>query len=157
MMKRTRRPGRHDKAEHKKQRTWPVGWTSLMLLLQSLGMGALAYHDYLAIPPQFPWPPSDMHQVTELIEIFFSTTLYAMLALVMLFTALAFFRLARRAWLMALGIQGVVLSIALVLYTHSRPPYLYLLMVFSIYIVIYLHYYEVQLPFQYEDQPEGGV
>ena len=153
MFKRKRRTERPEKSKRKKQRTWPVGWTSLLLLLQSLSLGALAYHD---IPFRYTWPARTLYQVTELIELFFSATLYAVLAVVTLLTAVAFFRLARSAWLMALGVQGVVLSIALVLYTHSRPPYLYLLMVFSIYMVINLHYYEVQLPFQPETEEEAA-
>jgi uncharacterized membrane protein len=55
---------------------------------------------------------------------------------------------ARNAWFIAVAVQGLSLLGALVQYVRSRPPYVFLLMAYCIFMVIYLHYYEVQEPFE---------
>jgi hypothetical protein len=48
----------------------------------------------------------------------------------------------RIAWLMAMLVQGLSLLTALVLYFNQKPGYVYVIMLYSIFMVIYLNYFE---------------
>jgi hypothetical protein len=53
----------------------------------------------------------------------------------------------RRRWAVVCGFttQGLSLLLALSLYAHSRPPLMYLVMLYCIGLVIYLNYAQAQL------------
>jgi hypothetical protein len=70
------------------------------------------------------------------------------LGLLALLAGIGFLRLWRTAWLMAMLLQGLSLVTALVLYFNHKPVYVYVLMVYSILIVVYLNYSEVYATFQ---------
>jgi hypothetical protein len=60
-----------------------------------------------------------------------------------LIAALALCRLRRSTWLVALSVQGVQLTLALVLYFTTKPAYVSVLMALGVVMVLYLQYSEV--------------
>lgn len=64
------------------------------------------------------------------------------LSLLAFLAAIGFFRLWRAAWLMAMLLQGLSLLAALFLYFNQRPGYVYIIMLYSILMVLYLNYFE---------------
>jgi hypothetical protein len=62
-------------------------------------------------------------------------------------TAIGFWRMWRQAWLQAMLLQALCLALALILYYWQKPGFVYLLMAFSIFMVLYLNYYEVRAAF----------
>jgi uncharacterized membrane protein HdeD (DUF308 family) len=118
-----------------KTRTWPIVWVSLLLLLQT---AAFAYLGYNNRPHQLET------EFYPLVRSFFPAFIYLFISLLTLLTALSFLRRIPGAWLAALTMQGIDLAAALILYLNSRPSYIYLIMAVSIYLVIYLHYNDLQ-------------
>lgn len=70
------------------------------------------------------------------------------LALLALLAAISFFRLWRAAWIMAMLTQGLSLFTALLLYFNQRPGYVYVIMLYSIFLVIYLNTAEISTSFE---------
>jgi len=62
--------------------------------------------------------------------------------------AIGMFYLRRGAWLIALLVQGLSLFMALIIYLEDRSPYSYVVMGTSTFLVIYLHYSDIQLLFR---------
>ena len=77
-----------------------------------------------------------------------ASVVFASLALPMLITGLLFLGLWRMAWPIALFLQALALALALVIYFNFRHPYVYLVMLFSIFMVFYLNHYEIQTTFR---------
>lgn len=69
--------------------------------------------------------------------------LFALVGVLALIAALGLFRLRQAAWVLAMGVQGIQLLVALVLYFTLKPQYVYLIMVCSVFMVLYLNYSEV--------------
>lgn len=65
-----------------------------------------------------------------------------------LFASIGFFRLWKYAWLSAMMLQGLCMTMALNLYFTEKPLYVYVLMIYCIIMVIYLNYSEVILAFR---------
>ena len=70
------------------------------------------------------------------------------LSLLAILAAISFLRLWRNAWTNAMLLQGFTLLIALILYFTGKPFYVYILMLYSIFMVLYLNHYEVQVAFR---------
>jgi hypothetical protein len=64
------------------------------------------------------------------------------LSLLALLSGISFLGMWRIAWLMAMLVQGLSLLTALVLYFNQKPGYVYVIMLYSIFMVIYLNYFE---------------
>jgi hypothetical protein len=71
-------------------------------------------------------------------------------------TAGGFWRMWRQAWLQAMLLQALCLALALILYYWQKPGFVYLLMAFSIFMVLYLNYYEVRAAFGERPIEIGG-
>ena len=63
-----------------------------------------------------------------------------LLTILALSTAYGFIRSWRIAWTQAISVQGVTLTIALILYFQSKPLHIYLLMLIGIFMTVYLNY-----------------
>lgn len=80
---------------------------------------------------------------------------------VALVAAVGFFRLWRPAWTVGVGIQGLSLLVAILLYFYSgvRPGYVYAGMAYHVFTVVYLNSYGVRTVFRVgspeEDEHEG--
>lgn len=73
---------------------------------------------------------------------------FSSLALPMLLIGLIFLGGRRFAWVLAVFMQALILSLTLVGYFAFRHPYIYIVMVYSIFMVFYLNHYEIQASFR---------
>jgi hypothetical protein len=127
------------------RRNWPVLILGFLLLFQGLSsffIGGL----YAAII-EIDWAITAEDYLINIPlglrgGVFFAIGILAILA------AIGFFRLWPGGWLNAVMVQGTSLLISLFLYFHEKPFYIYLIMAFSIFMVIYLNYSEVKEAFQ---------
>ena len=83
------------------------------------------------------------------------------LSVLAIVAAVGFLGLWRRAWTLALLLQGLTLLTALLLYLDRKPWYIYILMLYSIVMVLYLHDGDVRHPFRTQrvaqDQPDAVI
>jgi hypothetical protein len=85
--------------------------------------------------------------IAEPVNALAMSIIFIPLSLLALLAAVGFFRLWRAAWVMAMLTQGLSLLTALVLYFNQQPGYVYISMLFSIFMVIYLNTSEVYAAF----------
>jgi hypothetical protein len=83
---------------------------------------------------------TSQHLLSALIE---SAALF-FLTILALSAAYGFFRLWRIAWGQAVFVQGACLLIALILYFLGKPYHIYIVMIYSIFMVLYLNYANIQ-------------
>ena len=76
------------------------------------------------------------------------SVVFSFLALPVLLIGLLFMASRRVAWVLALFMQALILSLAMVGYFNFRHPYVYLVMGYSIFMVFYLNHYEIQASFR---------
>jgi hypothetical protein len=68
---------------------------------------------------------------------------------VLAFTAaFGFFRLWPNAWNQAMFVQGASLLLTLIYYFLGKPPHIFIIMVYAIFMVLYLNYANVQEIFE---------
>jgi hypothetical protein len=117
----------------------------LLLLAQAIGMILLSTTYLSPLVAAAGWSP------------IFIGGLSALLALLALLAAIGFFRLRPGAWPNAMLVQALSLFMALVVYFRERPHtklhYIYLLMLYAIFMVTYLHQAEVLAALR--PKPEG--
>lgn len=120
---------------------WLVRALSLLLLAQSVGLALLARANlHTGLSPQ-------IEGLADLGIHLLPPLAYGLAALIALLAAPGFWRRRPNAWHFALLAQGLMLGIALVLYFNSRPPSIYLMMGFGLYMVLALHNEDVRLAF----------
>ena len=117
----------------------------LLLLLQAAALLAGGGLHVLPLPRQWPlapeaWQAKGLDLVTGVI--------FGLLALAALLAAVTFFRVARGARLYGLLVQGLSLLMALNLYFRGKPPHAYVLMLYGVVMVVYLHQGDVQAAFR---------
>jgi hypothetical protein len=140
-----------------KTKPWPVSVLSLLLLLQAGGffdLGLFFVTSGLGLTRSLMMEALLAEPINTLAEgvVFIPLSMLALLA------AVGFARLWRTAWLLAMLLQGLSLLTTLVLYFNQQPGYVYIIMLYSILMVIYLNYFEVYATFQpasiLEEEPE---
>jgi hypothetical protein len=130
-----------------KPRSGPVTVLGLLLLLQAVGLfdlGLFFFTRGLGLRRSLIVEML----ITEPINALAMGIIFIPLALLALLAALGFFRLWRAAWMMAMLTQGLSLLTALLLYFNQRPGYVYVIMLYSIFLVIYLHTAEISTTFE---------
>jgi hypothetical protein len=125
-------------------RPWPVTVLGLLLVGQAVGLFIVALLNLVG--PIFTW--------AMLVEAVSTNDLNALIGLLLVclacFAALSgfgFWRMWGHAWLHAMLLQGLCLLFALILYFWQKPGFVYLMMVYAIFMVLYLNYYEVRAAF----------
>jgi hypothetical protein len=125
-------------------RPWPVTVLGLLLLGQAAGLLLIAI--YHLVGPVVSWD--------VLVEAAAARSRAAVVGLMLAclaclagLTAVGFWRMWGQAWLQAMLLQALCLLLALILYFWQKPGFVYLLMAFSIFMVLYLNYYEVRAAF----------
>ncbi|MBI1882183.1 MAG: hypothetical protein HYR94_28755 [Chloroflexi bacterium] len=122
-------------------RPWPVSVLGLLLLLQAVGLfdlglffftGGLGLERSLIVE----------RLIAEPVNALAMGVVFIPLSLLALLAAIGFFWVWRMAWLMAMLLQGLSLLTALVLYFNQKPGYVYVIMLYSIFMVVYLNYFE---------------
>jgi hypothetical protein len=138
---------------------WPVRAISLLLIVQALGLIGIN-----------AWLLSGIDWEREFAFVFLSltaldtlsfSTMFTLIAVVSFFTAFAFFLRRRSAWLVAMTIQGAILFCCLWIYflttSHLRASlFIYLIMLYSILLVLYLNTTDVRQAFWRMARPEGS-
>lgn len=79
--------------------------------------------------------------------------LFIVLSTMAILAAISFLRTEQNAWTAAMLVQGLNLLMALLLYFRGKPWYVYVMMLYSVPIVLYLNYHEVRVVFQ--SRPTG--
>ncbi|MCB9149989.1 MAG: hypothetical protein H6641_14635 [Caldilineaceae bacterium] len=139
-------------------RRWPVRFTSVLLLLQALGIIYLVGYYFSIIDPSRDMPPLE-----ELVGYTFTmlpklvqdsliiSILFTPLVLLTVASAIGFIFLWRGGWVLTMLCQGVILFISLAIFIN-RPVVvmwpIHILMAYSIFLVLYLNSSGVQLVFQ---------
>jgi hypothetical protein len=121
--------------------SWPVSVLGLLLLLQAVGLFDLGLYFFSGglglerslIVERF---------VAEPVNALAMGVVFMPLSLLALLSGISFLGMWRIAWLMAMLVQGLSLLTALVLYFNQKPGYVYVIMLYSIFMVIYLNYFE---------------
>ena len=119
-----------------------------LLLFQALGLSILSAVNFASI--NFEWQITHQDFYMDLPSGLRGWA-FASLSILALFTALRFFRLSKSAWVHAMLIQGLNLSLAIGLYVQQKPFYVYPLMLYCIFMVLYLNYSDVLNTFRSEE------
>lgn len=129
------------------KRPWSVTANALLLLIEMGGFVLMAalYLGPLGRPAVWPLSPALW---TEQRAAVLSGFVFVLVAALALAAAVGFLRLARGAWLLAVLVQGIQLLVALILYFEHRPSYVYLMMIYGLVMVLYLHQDDVQAAFR---------
>lgn len=80
-------------------------------------------------------------------------------AALMILSAMSFFILRRRGWVLAAIAQGLSLAVCLWLYTEFKPYYVYPIMAYCILMILYLNSHDVRVVFHVNrdaSKPGGG-
>ncbi len=134
-----------------RRRPWPVTALGLLLLLQALGLFSFGLFHFekvnLLARSDQPLGVTGAELLAEITQSSLISLVFIPLSLLALVTGIGFLRLWRIAWLNAVLIQGLSLGIAIIFYLQHQPAYVYAIMLYSIFMVIYLHHSEVQSTF----------
>lgn len=109
----------------------------------------LKIDDLTGLQMAFVFPDSEISIPGQVV----TGLLYWFLCIPTLLIGIFFLRIWRYAWSMALALQIILLSLALIIYFIYRQPYVYLVMLYSIFLVFYLNHYEVQQAFKSPSAP----
>lgn len=122
------------------ERRWLVLALGLLLLAQAAGLFSLGSTFFLQLK-------SADELWANLIPLLNSSA-FNLLALLALITSVGFLRRQRLAWLFAMTLQSLCLLLALGLYTRGKPAIIYLVMAYSVGMVLYLNVSEVRAAFR---------
>jgi len=124
-----------------------------LLLLQAAALLAGGGLHMLPLSRQWPLAPEAWQaQGLDLV----TSVIFGLLALSALMAAVSFFRVARGARLYGLLVQGLSLLMALYLYFRGKPPHAYVMMLYGVVMVVYLHQGDVQAAFRPRSEPARG-
>ena len=132
-------------------RQWQIHAVSLLLLLQAIGILGISLYLFSRVDWDLEW--SDVTLSATALEIASFLFFFVPLAVMLIFAAIGFFFLWRAAWLMAMIEQGLSLFGCLAIYftfesALNNSNFIYLLMFYSILMVLYLNNNDVRISFQ---------
>jgi hypothetical protein len=157
-----------------------MGW---LLLLQSIVLSAFGIYHFVIL--QFgplllrQWWLGNLYQGNRLVNLWFllndltsqaleqrelniliESVALIVFALFALIASFGFFSQRKWAWLLAMLIQGITLSLAVILYFIKQPAHAYILMGYCSVMVLYLQHADVYKSFQktqlFLENPEDG-
>jgi magnesium-transporting ATPase (P-type) len=135
-----------------RKRPWSVTAVGLLLLLQAVGLFGLGAIHFAIVYLVDLWAPLSALSAEELllgvVNQVVMSIVFIPLSLLAIMAAIGFLRLWRNAWTNAMLLQGLTLFIALLLYFGGKPWYVYILMLYSIFMVLYLNYHDVRMAFR---------
>lgn len=136
-------------------RPWAVRALTLLLFLQAAGLFAIGLCNFLSLsyPGTGATSEATLTMVTRTLT---NSLVFGALAILALVAAFSFMGLWRTGWSISMMVQGLGLLVALVIYFGDPQFYAYIMMVYGILMVIYLHHPDVQAAFQVKPAPEGG-
>ncbi|CAN5764964.1 hypothetical protein BH10CHL1_BH10CHL1_40850 [soil metagenome] len=132
-------------------RLWPIRAISLLLLIQAISL--LGFSLYLFSNIDWESEFNDVALSIAALETASFIGFFVPVAAFMIFAAIGFFFLWRIAWLIAMITQGSTLFGALSIYFTFTSPlsqakFIYLIMLYSIVLVLYLNTNEIRITFQ---------
>ncbi len=132
-------------------RLWPIRAISLLLLIQATGLLSISIYLFSRIGWEREF--NDVALSVDALETTSFIGFFVPVASMMLFAAIGFFFLWRIAWLIAMITQGSSLFGALSIYftftsVLSSANFIYLIMLYSIVLVLYHNTNDVRITFQ---------
>jgi len=124
----------------------PITILTLLLFLQAVGLFDFGLFFFNGLGIRYTLMMTTL--LAEPVNTLIRGLVFGSLGLLALLAGIGFLRLWRTAWVVAMFLQGLCLVTALILYFDHKPAYVYLLMGYSILMVIYLNYSEVYATFQ---------
>ena len=76
-----------------------------------------------------------------------SSAIFGFFSPILIVTGIVFLKRWRRAWMLAVFLQALFLSLALIFYFNLFHPYVYVVMFYSSYLVFYLNHHDVKIAF----------
>lgn len=125
----------------------PVRAIGLLLVLQVAGILGVGAYEFWQILSGLNW---ERVRISTLPRPTFEAAAFAMLvppAALMLLSAMSFFILRRRGWILAAISQGLSLAVCLWLYAEFEPYYVYPIMAYCILMILYLNSHDVRVVF----------
>ena len=127
-------------------RPWAVTASALLLLLQGVSFFVFGLFHFTALNLDRAQPVEVL--IFQLLDNLLPGSVFAPLALLALWASIGFIRLWRRAWLDAMLVQGLSLLLALIIYFNQEQVFVYVIMIYGIFMVIYLHTPDIELAFR---------
>ena len=132
-------------------RAWQIRAISLLLLFQAIGFLGISLYLFRSLDWEREW--SDVALSAAALEIASFIIFFVPLAAVTIFTTIGFFFRWRVTWLMAMVEQGLSLFGCLIIYLTFESAlndanFIYLIMFYSIVMVLYLNSNDVRITFQ---------
>lgn len=139
-------------------RPWPVTAVGFLLMLQAVGLFGIGLFCVLTVNSLAILARILEMTTGELISATMHNSLVGMvylpLSILGVVAAVGMWRLWSAAWLNAMLVQGLSLAVALVLYVGPRPAYVYVVMIYSTIVVVYLYHADIRITFHTEDPVE---
>lgn len=124
------------------ERRWPVLALGLLLLAQAAGLFGLGSTFFLQLQPA-------ADGLINLVPMLNSSA-FNLLALLAFITGVGFLRRQRLAWLFAMTLQSLCLLLALGLYARGKPAAMYMVLAYSVGMVLYLNVSDVRAAFRHQ-------
>ncbi len=134
-----------EKSKHLTKRPWTVTLLAILLLVEGVGLiylGGFNINKIALLSNSF------LYIFASNIPVILRSAGFFALGLLGVLASIGFFRIWRYAWISAMLLQGLCMIIALDSYFRDKPFYVFILMIYSITMVIYLNYSEVILTFR---------
>lgn len=151
-------PGRNTGTAESPVRPWPVTAVGFLLMLQAVGLFGIGLFYVLTVDSLTVLARILEMTAGELISAATHNSLVGMvylpLSVLGVVAAVGMWRLWSAAWLNAMLVQGSSLAVALVLYAGPRPAYVYVVMIYSTIVVVYLYHADIRITFHTEDPVE---
>jgi lysylphosphatidylglycerol synthetase-like protein (DUF2156 family) len=127
-------------------RPWAVTASALLLLLQGVSFFVFGLFHFRELNLDWGQPVGVL--IFQLLHNLFPGAVFAPLALLALWASIGLMRLWRRAWLDAMLVQGLSLLLALIIYFNQEQAFDYVIMIYGIFMVVYLHTPDIELTFR---------
>ena len=151
LQKRTRNVAEKEEPQSRRSRTVIILGSLLIvetLVLASAGLlHLLTANKIMSEPAGLVLLLQELTTQNDIVQIPFGA-IFVPLALLSLFATIGFFRHWPVAWVTAMSVQGLSLLMTLLLYFDERPPYIYIIMIYCIFLVAYLHHSDVKRRFR---------
>lgn len=148
-----------DEPTKSRNRPWPVKAVGLLLFLQAVGMFGMGlfYLDTSDLADRLiETVGPDIRAVFQYVTGDAVAGIFLIqLSLLALLAGFGFWRMRRNAWMNAMLLQGLSLSLVLVRYfTGAKTLGMYILMAYAVFMVLYLNHYEVRMAFRLASIPQ---
>jgi hypothetical protein len=137
----------------------PVRAIGMLLVLQVAGIAAVGAYEFWQVLSRVDWERVRLGDLPPGTTEAAAFALFLPPAVLMLVSAMSFFILRRRGWILAAFSQGLSLAVCLWLYAEFGPYYVYPIMAYCILMILYLNSHDVRVVFHVVREPEkrGGL